>query len=348
MPNPSTLSGLSTRPIAALQVTNISLGCMNLSHAYGYPPTSEHALNVLHAAMEAGITMLDTAALYGFGDNEVLLGKFLKQSGYRQRITLASKGGMKGVPDADGVMRRVIDGRPQTLRQDCEASLKRLETDVIDLYYLHRWDKAIPIEDSIGELANLIHEGKIRAIGLSEVSAQTLKRAHAVHPIAALQSEYSLWSRNAELGTLPLCKELGIAFVAFSPLARAFLTGTLQDVSTLPPKDIRRSMPRFSPQAYAKNLLLLEPMQKLAQRIGCTLAQLALAWVLHQGEHVIALPGTTNMQHLTENVGAARLQLSPTDIAELTAIFQPQSITGARYPANAQNDVDTEKFDFEI
>jgi len=338
---------LPTRPIATFTVSNISLGCMNLSHAYGHPPSAEQALKVLHTAVEAGITMLDTAALYGFGSNEVLLGKFLKQHAYRQRICLASKGGMKGVPDTNGVMRRVIDGNPQTLRQDCEDSLKRLDTDVIDLYYLHRWDKTVPIEDSVGELANLVKEGKIRAIGLSEVSANTLKRAHAVHPIAALQSEYSLWSRNAELGALPLCKELGIAFVAFSPLGRAFLTGKLRDIARLPTNDIRLSMPRFSPDAYGKNLLLLEPMQPIAQRLGCTLAQLALAWVLHQGEQVIALPGTTHIAHLSENLGAARLHLSPADLAELSAIFQPQAITGARYPANAQHDVDTEKFAFE-
>jgi len=339
---------LPTRPIATWNVTHISLGCMNLSHAYGHPPTLEQALNVLHAAVEAGISMFDTAALYGFGSNEVLLGKFLKQSGYRQRITLASKGGMKGVPDANGLMRRVIDGKAHILRQDCEDSLKRLDTEVIDLYYLHRWDKTIPIEESVGELAHLVQEGKIRAIGLSEVSTDTLKRAHAIHPIAALQSEYSLWSRNAELGTLQLCQELGIAFVAFSPLARAFLTGKLRDVSSLPPKDIRRSMPRFSAPAYAQNLQLLEPMQTMAQRIGCTLGQLALAWVLHQGPHVIALPGTTNSAHLSENLGAARLHLSPADVAELSAIFQPSAISGARYPASAQNDVDTEKFDFEM
>jgi len=339
---------LPTRSIAQLPVTNISLGCMNLSHAYGHPPDTKQALGLLHAAVEAGITMLDTAALYGFGSNEILLGKFLKQSQYRNRITLASKGGMKGVADAEGVMRRVIDGKAQTLRQDCEDSLKRLDTETIDLYYLHRWDKSVPIEESVGELAHLVQEGKIRAIGLSEVSTDTLKRAHAVHPIAALQSEYSLWSRNAELGTLQACEELGIAFVAFSPLARAFLTGTLREVGSLPPKDIRRSMPRFSPEAYAQNLELLESMQKIAQRNGCTLAQLALAWVLHQGEHVIALPGTTCIEHLTENLGAARLHLQAADLAELSAIFQPQNIIGARYPINAQNDVDTEKFAFEM
>jgi len=338
---------LPTRPIASYSVSSISLGCMNLSHAYGHPPAPEQALDVLHAAVEAGITMLDTAALYGFGSNEVVLGKFLQQHGYRDRIILASKGGMKGVPDAKGVMRRVIDGKPQTLRQDCEDSLRRLNTEVIDLYYLHRWDKTLPIEESIGALAHLVQEGKIRAIGLSEVSANTLKRAHAVHPIAALQSEYSLWSRNAELGTLQVCQELGIAFVAFSPLGRAFLTGTLTDVSSLPPKDIRLSMPRFSAQAYGKNLQLLEPMQTIAQRIGCTLAQLALAWLLHQGEHVIALPGTTHITHLSENLGAASVQLHAADLAELSALFQPQAISGARYPASAQNDVDTEKFDFE-
>ena len=216
---------MENRQLGPFTVTSVGLGCMNLSHAYGHPPSTEQAHAVLHAALDAGVTLFDTAALYGFGANEELVGPVLKP--HRSRITLCSKGGMAGVRGDDGVMKRVIDGHPKTLRQNCEDSLRRLGTDVIDLYYLHRWDKRVPIEESIGEMARLKDEGKIRALGVSEIGAEALRRAHREHPIAALQSEYSLWSRNAELGTLQACAELGIAYVAFSPVGRAFLTGKL-------------------------------------------------------------------------------------------------------------------------
>src|SRR5450631_2495320 len=226
------------RKLGPFTVSAIGLGCMNMSHAYGVPPAADAAADVLLRALDLGVTHFDTAALYGFGANEELVGRTLAP--LRSRFTLASKCGIQGVKSATG-LRRAIDGRPATLKQTCEDSLRRLKTDVIDLYYLHRWDKTVPIEDSVGALADLVRAGKIRAVGLSEVSAATLRRAHAVHPIAAVQSEYSLWTRNPEIAVLDTCREIGAAFVAFSPLARGFLTGHMPDVSAFLPTDIRRA-----------------------------------------------------------------------------------------------------------
>jgi len=223
---------MKQRQLGPYQVSAIGLGCMNLSHAYGAPPAPEVGEALIHRALDLGVTMFDTAALYGFGTNELLVGRALKA--HRSQITLCSKGGMAGVSFPDGV-KRVIDGRPETLRKNCEDSLSRLGTDVIDLYYLHRWDKQVPIEDSVGALSDLVRAGKIREIGLSEVSATTLRKAHAVHPIAAVQTEYSLWTRNPEIAVLKACEELGTTFVAFSPVARGFLCGDLRDVSSWPP-----------------------------------------------------------------------------------------------------------------
>lgn len=336
---------MEKRTIGPFTVANVALGCMNFCHAYGNPVSTEQAHAVLHAALEAGVTLFDTAALYGFGASESLIGPVLKP--HRNHITLASKGGMAGVRGDDGVMRRLIDGHPRTLRKNCEDSLQRLGTDVIDLYYLHRWDQRVPIEESVGEMARLQEEGKIRALGLSEVGVDALRRAHREHPIAALQSEYSLWSRNAELGTLAACKELGIAYVAFSPMGRAFLSGKLQQVDGLVQGDIRASMPRFQPEAYARNLQLLAPMQAIAERAGCTLAELAIAWVVNQGEHVIALPGTTSVAHLHENLRGGAIHLDAAVLAELDDLFQPEGIVGDRYALAAQREVDTEKYAFE-
>lgn len=336
---------MENRHIGPFTVANVALGCMNFCHAYGSPVSTEQSHAVLHAALDAGVTLFDTAALYGFGASESLVGPVLKP--HRSRITLASKGGMAGVRGEDGVMRRVIDGHPRTLRRNCEDSLQRLGTDVIDLYYLHRWDQRVPIEESVGEMARLKEEGKIRALGLSEVGTEALRRAHREHPIAALQSEYSLWSRNAELGTLAACKELGIAYVAFSPMGRGFLSGKLQGVDGLVKGDIRASMPRFAPEAYARNLRLLAPMQAIAEKAGCTLAELAIAWVLHQGEHVIALPGTTSVDHLLEDVRGGGVRLDAAVLAELDELFKPEAIAGDRYALQAQGEVDTEKYPFE-
>jgi len=333
---------MPSRKIGPFEVSAIGLGCMNLSHAYGVPPSPAQGEQVLHAALEAGVTLFDTAALYGFGANEELVGRVLKP--HRSRITLCSKGGMAGVKGEDGVMRRVIDGRPEALRRNCEDSLRRLGTDVIDLYYLHRWDRQVPVEESVGALSRLVEQGKVQAIGLSEVSAATLRRAHAVHPVAAVQTEYSLWTRNPEIAVLAACRELGAAFVAFSPLARAFLTGTLTDVGALDAKDIRRPMPRFAPDNYARNLALLPPFQALAAEAGCTPAQLALAWLLHQGEDIVPIPGTTQVAHLQEDLDAAQVRLSADVVARAGALINQDTVTGPRYAAQATQEVDTEAF----
>jgi aryl-alcohol dehydrogenase-like predicted oxidoreductase len=331
------------RKLGPFQVSAISLGCMNLSHAYGAPVSSEQGERVLLAALDAGVTMFDTATLYGFGANETLVGQVLSR--HRSRFTLASKCGMQGVDVAgDGKLVRVIDGRPETIRATCEASLRRLQTDVIDLYYLHRWDKQVPIEDSVGALGELVRAGKIRSIGLSEVSAATLRRAHAVHPIAAVQTEYSLWTRNPEIAVLEACRELGTAFVAFSPLARGFLCGEMLDVGLLDAKDIRRAMPRFSPDNYAANLRLLPAYQAIAQEVGCTPAQLALAWLLHKAEHIIPIPGTTSVQHLQDNLGAADVVLGADVMARLEALINQKTVIGNRYSEQANREVDTETF----
>ena len=332
---------MQNRRIGPFAVAPIGLGCMNLSHAYGTPPPADQAERLLLQALDLGVTHFDTAALYGFGANETLVGRVLKP--HRSRIVLASKGGMAGVTFPDGV-KRVIDGRPEAIRRNCEDSLRRLGTEVIDVYYLHRWDKTVPIEDSVGEMSRLLSEGKVRALGLSEVSAATLRKAHAVHPISAVQTEYSLWTRNPEIAVLQACREIGAAFVAFSPTARGFLTGTLRDVSTLDAKDIRRGMPRFAPENYARNLQLLPPYRALAQEAGCTPAQLALAWALSRGEHVIPLPGTTSAEHLRENVGAWDVQLTPALSERLDALINERTVVGGRYGAQSQSEVDTERF----
>ena len=334
---------MQTRQLGPFEVSAIGLGCMNLSHAYGAPVSPEQGERVLLAALDAGVTLFDTATLYGFGANETLVGRVMKP--HRQRFTLASKCGMQGVDVAgDGKLVRVIDGRPATLRQTCEDSLRRLQTDVIDLYYLHRWDKQVPIEDSVGALADLVRAGKIRSIGLSEVSAATLRRAHAVHPIAAVQTEYSLWTRNPEIAVLEACRELGVAFVAFSPVARGYLCGDLKDVSALDAKDIRRAMPRFAPEAYAANLALLDSYFAIALQVGCSPAQLALAWLLHKGEHIIPIPGTTSVEHLHDDLGAAAVQLDTQTMAALDGAINHQNVVGPRYSAQSASEVDTETF----
>ena len=334
---------MQTRNIGPFEVSAISLGCMSLSFAYGTPPPVAHAERVLLAALDAGVTMFDTAALYGFGSNEELVGRVLKP--HRRRITLACKGGMAGVDVAgDGKLVRVIDGRPAALRKNCEDSLRRLQTDVIDLYYMHRFDKKVPIEESMGELSRLVEAGKVRALGLSEVSATTLRRAHAVHPIAAVQTEYSLWTRNPEIAVLQACRELGAAFVAFSPVARAFLSGKLLDVATLEPKDLRHTMPRFEPANYAANLKLLPAYLAVAKEVGCTPAQLALAWLLHKAPHIIPLFGTTSTEHLAENLAAADVKLSPAVMAKVESLINQQTVVGNRYSAQSNSEVDTEVF----
>ncbi len=333
---------MKQRFLGPFTVSAIGLGCMNICHAYGAPVSEAQAERLLLAALDAGVTHFDTAALYGFGASETLVGKVL--GAHRAKFTLASKCGMQGVDVAgDGKLVRVIDGRPATIRATCEAALQRLRTDVIDLYYLHRWDKSVPIEDSVGALADLVRAGKIRSIGLSEVSAATLRRAHAVHPIAALQTEYSLWTRNPEIAVLAACRELGVSFVAFSPVARGFLCGPLE-VAAFDAKDIRRSMPRFSPENHAKNQALLPPFNALAAEVGCTPAQLAIAWLLHQGEDILPIPGTTSVEHLMDDLGAAQVRLSADVLARLDALINARTVAGDRYSDQANREVDTEVF----
>src|SRR5574343_255768 len=299
------------RPLGPFQVSAIGLGCMNLSHAYGVPPSPEAGRELLARALDLGCTLFDTAALYGFGSNESLVGPVLKP--HRSKITLCSKGGMAGVQFPDGV-KRVIDGRPEAIRRNCEDRLPRL-----------------------------VAEGKVRALGLSEVSADTLRRAHAVHPIAALQTEYSLWTRNPEIAVLQACRELGVAFVAFSPVARGFL-GTLTDVGGFDAKDIRRAMPRFTPGNYAANRALLAPVQALAEARGVTVAPLALAWLLHRGEPIIPIPGTTSLAHLADHLAAADLALSADEMARLDGAINQRTVHGTRYNTATQAEIDTEEF----
>jgi len=332
---------MKTRQLGPFSVKSIGLGCMNLSHAYGTPPTPDNAAKVVHKALDLGVDLFDTAALYGFGANETLLGPLLKS--VRNQITLCSKGGMAGVSFPDGV-KRVIDGRPESIRANCEDSLRRLGTDVIDLYYLHRWDKKVPIEDSVGALSDLVRAGKVRTIGLSEVSSKTILKAHAVHPITAVQTEYSLWTRNPEIAVLNTCAQIGATFVAFSPVARGFLCSDSLNVNDFTEKDIRRAMPRFEPAHFAHNRKLLPAYLNIARQVGCTPAQLALAWLLHKEPKLLAIPGTQNVAHLEENMQAMDVVLSPQVMQELQSLINEKTIQGPRYNPQGTSEVDTEEF----
>jgi aryl-alcohol dehydrogenase-like predicted oxidoreductase len=328
---------VKSRKLGPFTVSTIGLGCMSLSHAYGTPPEAEAAAAVLLKALDLGYTHFDTAALYGFGANEALIGRTLKHR--RKEFVLATKGGM--FRNAQG--QREIDGRPKAIKQHCEESLRRLQTDVIDLYYLHRWDKRLPVEESVGALADLVKEGKINAIGLSEVSAATIRKAHTVHPVTAVQTEYSLWTRNPEVAVIDACRESGVTLVAFSPLGRGFLTGKLRDVSTLPAKDIRLAMPRFQGEHFERNLGLLDGVAAIARERRVTMAQLALAWLLAQGDDVVPIPGTTRLDHLEENVVGADVQLDRKTIERLNELINPRTVSGARYNAATQTEIDTEE-----
>jgi len=315
----------------------IGLGCMNLSHAYGVPVNEKTAVETLNSAFDMGYRHFDTATLYGAGKNELLVGKALKHK--RQDFFLASKCGMA---IADGKKR--IKGDPKTLREECENSLKRLQTDHIDLYYLHRLDMSVPIEESVGALGELVQEGKIGAIGLSEVSADTLLRGHTEYTISALQSEYSLWTRNPEIATLKACQDNDIAFVAFSPLARGFLGNQLSHRNLLEITDIRNNMPRFSANNYPQNLELLRPYVQLVKSLNCTPAQLALAWLLHQGEHILPIPGSRFGLNMEENLAAQEIFLSAEQLQKLDAMINQNNVIGARYSAAQQAEIDTETF----
>jgi aryl-alcohol dehydrogenase-like predicted oxidoreductase len=324
------------RKLGPFEVTAVGFGAMNLSHAYGPPQPRDVAERRLRQALDVGVTHFDTAALYGFGANEKLVGDVLGKR--PDHVIVASKCGLFG---RDG--KRVMDGRPEAIRATCEESLRNLRTDRIDLYYLHRWEKRLPIEESVGAMADLVQAGKVRAIGLSEVGAATLRKAHAVHPIAALQSEYSLWTRNPEVAVLEECGRIGAALVAFSPLGRGILTGALRDPAELADGDIRRTMPRFQSPNFEANLRFLEPLEAIAVSVGCTRAQLALAWVLAKHPNTVVIPGTTRETHLVENCGADAIRLDAATVQRLDAVLLPGKASGARYPPATQVENDTEE-----
>jgi aryl-alcohol dehydrogenase-like predicted oxidoreductase len=318
---------------------------MNLSHAYGRPPSPAIARELLRRAVDLGVTHFDTAALYGFGVNEELIGEVLPP--HRGHLTIATKGGMFGVKTDSG-MKRTIDCSPASLRANCETSLRALRTDVLDLYYLHRWDKRTPIEESVGGLATLVKEGKIRQIGLSEVSAATLRRAHLVHPISAVQSEYSIVTRNPEIAVLQACREIGAAFVAFSPVGRGMFSRAPLDVEAFEAKDIRRTMPRFAPANFRANQDALQSFYALAAELGQTPAQLALVWLLQRGDCILPIPGTTQLAHLQENAASASIVLSPHDRQRLDTVVDALRPHGLRYNAATQAEIDTERWDSEL
>ncbi|WP_406696280.1 aldo/keto reductase [Singulisphaera sp. Ch08] len=314
---------------SGIKVSAIGLGCWGMSGSYG-PADEAESLATLRHALDRGVDFIDTADSYGDdGHNEGLVGSAL--AGRRHEFVLATKTGWVKRVGPDGTSTVGVDGRPDRIRSACEASLGRLKTDRIDLYYLHRIDPDVPVEESVGALAELVTAGKVRAIGLSEVSPETLRRAHAVHPVSALQSEYSLWTREPEATVMPVCRELGIAFVPFSPLGRGFLTGTLTDRGRIAPGDWRANNPRFTEENIASNQALLEPLEQIAKAHGSTPAQVALAWVLSRGPQVIPIPGMKRRSHLDENVAATELDLTPDELTRLDDAFPPGAAAGDRY-----------------
>lgn len=309
-----------------LKASQMGLGCMGMSEFYG-ATNEEESIRVIHKALDLGVTFLDTADAYGPFLNEELVGKAIK--GKREAVTLATKFGI--VRDPNDPISRGINGKPTYVKSACDASLKRLGVDFIDLYYLHRVDQSTPIEDTVGAMGELVKSGKVKYIGLSEVSANTLRKAHAVHPISAVQTEYSLWSRDPEDGFLSACKELGIGFVAYSPLGRGFLTGEIKKFEDLAADDFRRNSPRFQGDNFQKNLNIVEKIKDLAESKGCTISQLALAWVMAQGEHIFPIPGTKRLKYLEENVGALDVKLSQEDLQEIDKLAPKGVAAGMRY-----------------
>ncbi|ESX89010.1 MULTISPECIES: aldo/keto reductase [unclassified Mesorhizobium] len=321
---------MKTRKLGTeLEVFPVGLGCMGMSFAYGGQAEAD-AIATLRRAVEIGVTFFDTAEVYGPFENEILLGKALKP--VRDRVTIATKFGFKISEEGSGLERMVgVDSRPEHVKAVAEASLKRLDTDVIDLYYQHRVDPDVPIEDTVGAMAELVRDGKVRALGLSEVSAATIRRAHAVHPIAAVQSEYSLWSRDPEDEVFDVCRELGIGFVPYSPLGRGLLTGTIAKPEALSDDDWRRTLPRFQADAMAANAKVIATLEKLAVEKGVTSAQLALAWVLHQGDFIVPIPGARKIRHLEQNTAAVGIELSAAEVAAIGDALSPDKVVGKRY-----------------
>jgi aryl-alcohol dehydrogenase-like predicted oxidoreductase len=318
-----------------ITASQLGLGCMGMSEFYGTRNDTD-SLQTLQKAVDLGITFWDTADAYGPHLNEVLVGKALK--GNRNKITLATKFGIVRDPDNPAV--RGLNGSPAYVKQSCENSLKRLDTEVIDLYYLHRVDPATPVEDTVGAMAALVKEGKIRGIGLSEVSAATLERMHTtVHPITAVQSEYSLWTRDPEDGVLETCARLGIAFVAYSPLGRGFLTGQIKSIDDFEANDYRRFSPRFQGDNFQKNLDIVKKVETMATEKKCTPSQLALAWVMAQGDFIFPIPGTKRIKYLEENAGALNINLSKDELAAIDALFPKDAASGMRYPENMMGSI---------
>jgi aryl-alcohol dehydrogenase-like predicted oxidoreductase len=326
---------MKTTKLGQLEVSVIGLGCMSMSQSYGEADPAESE-RTLHRALDLGVTFLDTASVYGFGHNEQLLGRVL--GARRHEFKLASKFGIVKYDDG----RRGVDGHPDRVAARCEESLQRLKTDYIDLYYLHRLDPNVPIEDTVGAMAQLVQAGKIGHLGLSEISSKTLRRAHAVYPISAVQSEYSLWTRDPEGHVLPTCRELGIGFVPFSPVGRAMLTGRINDCDNWPKSDLRADMPRFLGENFKTNRALVAQLEAFAAARGHSAAQVALAWLIAQGTGIAPIPGTKHVAFLEEDVGGAEISLSAAEVETLNQLFAPHKVAGNRYPPALAASIDSD------